>query len=294
MGAVITAVAIAVPVGRTPPSSKALAVDAGREALRRAGREPDEVAFLVNAGFYRDRHFPEPANAASVQQGLGANPAWKAVRGTGTLAFDVVNGACGMLSGAQVVDNLMSGRPGLGLVVASDVAPSPRESESYPYEPMGAAVLLARGAPDEGFQAFAFRTYPQVEDLASGILDWSKAGPALHVHEEPAFIERGFESAVDTVGSFLAEQDCDPAEIDLVVSWPFPPAALQEPLGLRADAVDLHLPVRRVLTAGIALALEAAQASEHHTAAHRLLFVAVGSGITVATALYEAPRGEAP
>ncbi len=290
MGAVIEAVATARHRTGRAPSSTALAVEAARRTLTAAERRPDSVDLLVNASVYRDASVMEPANAAFVQRDLEGDASFTSVKGSRTLSFDLSNGACGMIDGLQVLDGFVaSGAAQHGLVVTADVDPTPGVSEGYRYEPMGAAVLVGPGRPDEGFEAFAQRTYPQYADLHTATISWSGSAHVVAVREDPSFRARCEECIDDALASFLADRGLRPADVDLVVAWPAP-RDLGLRSGLRADQVaDLGPISAPVHTAGIGLAMEAAAASPRYRAASRVLFVAAGSGITVAIASYRRP-----
>src|SRR6266567_3307842 len=106
---------------RTRHSALRLAVAAAKTCLQQAGRDPDDVDLLVNAGVYRDRNLAEPALAALIQEDIGANPEDPHDDAHGTFSFDIANGACGVLTALQVIDGfLRSGAIHRALVVASD------------------------------------------------------------------------------------------------------------------------------------------------------------------------------
>lgn len=293
MGALLEAVATAVPEPGHAASSTRLAADAARLALARGGRRPGDVDLLVNAGVYRDRNVMEPANATFIQHLIGANLGWGSTRGRGTLSFDVVNGAAGVLSALRVADGFVAtGGATTGLVVTSDADPG--GTRGWDIDPMGAALLLSPGPPGVGFEAFDEQTYPQYAGLRTSGLRWTGSEQVLEIAEAPEFGARALECAADAVVRFLDKQGRDPAEVDLVVGWPSPDAlaaALRERLGFTAgQAPGLAGPQPRAYTAGIALALETATTTPRYASARLVLLIAVGAGITVATALYRRPE----
>jgi 3-oxoacyl-[acyl-carrier-protein] synthase-3 len=302
MGALLEAVATSTLTqwGQERPSSTRLAIRAATEALRRAGRDAGDVELLVNAGVFRDDNVFEPANAAFVQHGIGANLEWSAGGGPGTLAFDLLNGACGVLSAAQVVDGFLTTGGGCGMVVTSDVEPKPGRSSGFGYLPFGGALLLRGGQPDEGFQAFDQQTYAEHARLSEAFGTWSPQGHVVHVREQPDFAARGLECAADAVLRFLDKQGRDAADIDLVVGWPFPdrlPAVLRERVGFERDQIlDLTavsgFPAGPLYTAGIAVAIEAATTTPRYRDARHVLLLAVSGGITVVSALYRKQPGQ--
>lgn len=290
MGAVIEAVATARHIRSDRlPSSTALAVDAARRTLASAARRPDAIDLLVNASVYRAANIMEPANAAFVQRDVEADGEFAPVKGRRTLSFDLSNGACGMVNGLQVVDGFItSGAARHGLVVTGDVDPQPGRSEGYPYAPLGAAILLGPGGADTGFEAFTLRTYPQYADLHTSTIRWSGSEHVVGVREDPAFRARCEECADAALTAFLDEQRLTAADVDLVVTAPA--GVLAGHPAARAEQVVDTGDRERVHTAGIALALESALRSPRYPSAHRVLLVAVGSGITVAIASYRKPR----
>ena len=93
MGTVIDRLDVTEGRWRTRHSALHLAVASARTCLQRAGRDPDDVDLLINAGIYRDRNLAEPALAALIQEDVGANPEDPHREGHGTFSFDVANGA---------------------------------------------------------------------------------------------------------------------------------------------------------------------------------------------------------
>jgi len=305
----------------------ALADEAARACLRQAGRTAGEVDFLVNAGVYRDNNIGEPAVAAIIQQDIGANPDPPLTGGHGTFSFDVVNGAVGVLNAVHVLDGfLASGAIDVGLVVASDQDPergshwdfpfglvglagrvSRGSTPRFPYDPVGAALLLSRTSDEgRGFARFAFSTFPEYQHLLRGEVSWEEGGlphvitdavpglhagkNVLHVHEMEGFAERGAECAVATLAPFLRSAGLSVADVDLFVPSPSPVGfadALARALQVPADRMALvDERASRVHTAGPVVALEAAMRSGRFASARHVLFVAMGSGLTIGLALY--------
>jgi 3-oxoacyl-[acyl-carrier-protein] synthase III len=90
---------------------------------------------LINAGIYREDSMGEPALAALIQEDIGANPGEPPVGGDGTFSFDLLNGACGVITAIQLESGLLrSGVIRLGAIVTSDVEPDAK---------LGYQVLLA-------------------------------------------------------------------------------------------------------------------------------------------------------
>jgi 3-oxoacyl-[acyl-carrier-protein] synthase-3 len=270
---------------------------AARRALARAGHHADDLDLLVNAGLYKDRSMAEPALASIIQEDIGANPGHPPRPGRhGTFSFDVLNGGCGALSAAHLVDAFVgAGTARLGLIVAGDADPAPRRSRGFPFPPVGGALLLGHADTDEGFARFAFRTFPQYADLFEVRLHWDDASRhnILDVHEDAGFATRCVECATEASTAFLAELGLRAGAIDLLVTSQYPagfPAAIGFALGVSPDRVPaVPAQLGTPHTAGPIAALEAAIESGRFASASNVLFVTVGAGITTAVALYRKP-----
>ena len=305
MGAIVEASAIATAHHRPfAPGALKLADVAARSCLERAGRTAGELDLLVNAGVYHDKFMNEPALASLVQEDIGANPDrppgaghGTVSAGHGTFSFDISNGACGLLTGIQVVDGMLaSGTIALGMVVASDVDPEPGVSEGFGFPGVGGAVLLSADDSRAGFTAFQFATFPEYAELFQSYLDWhADARRGLHhgrnlltVEVADSYFARALECAESTARELAAAQALDLGEVDLLVATASVPGfaeGLAARLGVSVERVALPAEgLARAHTAAPAVALETARLDAARTA----LFVSAGAGITVAAALYRA------
>jgi 3-oxoacyl-[acyl-carrier-protein] synthase-3 len=302
MGAVIDAVAVSAPRRWRGNGSVALATRAARECLRLAGCDANQLDLLVNTGVYRDENICEPAMAPFIQRRVGANAKLPPLGARSTFSFDLVNGGCGFLSAVQAVDGfLRSGRIERGLVVTSDVNPLPRASEGMSFAPAGAALLLSSGAEDAGFTAFHFESFAKHAHLFGTRGWWTlderkrrrlRRGPshALFMREDERLPIEAAASARQALAGLLDETGLRPGDFDLVLPSQFPagfPAAFAEAAGIDASrVVDASAELGPVHTAGVAAALHTARRQGRFARARRVLFVAVGAGISVQLALY--------
>lgn len=297
MGTCIEAVATSCKRGRVRGRGALHVTDAAATAcLERAGRDATDVDLLINAGLYKDANTAEPALATIVQEDLGANPAPGPTRAHGTFAFDVLNGGCGVLTAAQLLDTFVAhGTARCGLIVAGDVDPSPRTSRHFPFSPAGGAMLVRHVPGPTGFQAFEFRTFPAHAGMFEASVHWEpRAGwlrrgrNIVDVYEAPEFATRCLELATEVTSSFLARHGLVPDDIDLLITSQYPRAIatdLAGALGIPMSCVPQVAPeLARAHTAGPIAALEAAR--DQLARARRTLIVTVGAGITVGVALY--------
>jgi 3-oxoacyl-[acyl-carrier-protein] synthase-3 len=302
MGTRIEAAATAHPrrrlVGR---SALYLSDAAANRCLRRGHHRAVELDLLINAGLYKDGNAAEPAFAALIQDDIGANRGSPPRFGHhGTFSFDVLNGGCGVVTAAQLIDALVGhGSARLGLVVAGDADPSPRTSRRFPFSPAGGAILISHTDSSSGFQRFALRTFPEHAPLFEAQLHWDpRAGllrrgcNVLEVHEAPGFATCCVDRAAEVATEFLADAALTAADIDLVI-------ASQYPRGFGTHvARRLGIPTTRLPqvpdeladshTAGPIAALEAAITSGRFAQARHTLFITAGAGLTIGLALYRA------
>jgi 3-oxoacyl-[acyl-carrier-protein] synthase III len=298
MGTIIEASATATAHHRPfAPGALKLADAAARLCLERASRTADELDLLVNAGVYHDKLMNEPALASLIQEDIGANPDHSPGAGHGTFSFDVSNGACGLLTGIQVVDGMLaSGTIALGMVVASDMDPQPGVSEGFGFPAAGGAVLLSADDSRAGFTAFQFATFPEYAELFGSYVEWHEdVRRGLHhgrhiltVEVAESYAARALECAESTVRELAGAQALELGEVDLLVATASVPgfaSGLAGRLGVAAARVAAPADgLAGAHTAAPALALESVGLEQARTA----LFVSAGAGLTVAVALYRA------
>ncbi|HUO38912.1 MAG TPA: 3-oxoacyl-[acyl-carrier-protein] synthase III C-terminal domain-containing protein [Mycobacterium sp.] len=266
-----------------------LAVAAARTCLQQAGRDPDELDLLVNAGIYRDRNLGEPALAALIQDDIGANPEDPHADAHGTFSFDIANGACGVLTALQIVDGfLQSHTIDCALIVASDADPGRGMSEHFPFSPVGAAVLCSWSDDDYGLgrvhwanasgDAAGFDATVGLEDTRN----------VLRFHESVQLDQLFAAAAAQAARGCLQELALGIGDVDAIVAAP----ARRGYRGALAE--QLSIPVERITVADdetmhtAALAAALGMATNLPAGAHVLL-VAAGAGVVAAAAVYRQP-----
>ena len=279
----------------------ALSDAAARACLDRAHRRADELDLLVNAGLYKDKNIAEPALASIIQEDIGANPGHPPERDHhGTFSFDVLNGGCGVLSAAHLVDAFVGpGSARLGMVVAADVDPSPRTSRGFPFSAAGGALLLSHATDGEGFGRFDFRTFPDEAGLfevrlsfepGSGRAFARRGRNVLDVRVSANFADKCVEHATEVVAAYLASLGLRAGDVDLLIASQYPAgfgAEVARAVGIPADRLpEVDPALACVHTAGPLAALEASLDSGRFARARVVLFVAAGAGITIGVALY--------
>jgi len=259
---------------------------------------------LINVGVYREDNMGEPALAALIQEDIGANLGHPPTGGTGTFSFDLLNGACGVITAIQIESGLLqSGIIQLGTVVSSDVQPDLVKPGGHFLRPAGGAILLNWDDSPAGFTDFHTETFPEYAGLFSSGLVWRGGhGHGIHgprqgegrnqmvVSIRPGYEARLADCAEEATHRFLRRLGLGIADIDLLI--PAPAASgfidpLRAKLGIPGDRVA-YTPedLEEAYTTGPIAALQAAIKSGRLGEAQNTLLLAAGAGITIALALY--------
>ncbi|MFD0267554.1 hypothetical protein ACFVGY_13285 [Streptomyces sp. NPDC127106] len=300
MGIVITAAATAAPTdlanptdqaSPTAPATSASAVDlagrAARSCLDSARVSPSGVGVLVNVGVYREHNTFEPAVSALVQKEVGINLDYLAdPQPAAGFSFDLMNGACGVLSAVQTAQALLAtGTTERLLITAADVHPGGNASHDpdYPYADLAGAVLLERAAdPGTGFGPVRHYGADRPTDV-EGYLDLDTMGSSgrsgITVRRTPQHETRTGELAAAAVASYAEEFGLDLTRTLLIgPRVPLDPAA---PPGTGGE------PHTAAPILGYVRALEAGVRPADYDG---ILFVTAGAGPSAACASYR-PQG---
>jgi 3-oxoacyl-[acyl-carrier-protein] synthase-3 len=275
--------------------SIAHAATAAKNCLAAAEINPEQVDLLINVGIYRDANMVEPSIAALVQKEVGINPDYVLYPShKPALSFDLMNGACGMLSAVQVASSfLQTGKADHVLIVSSDSHPSTRAVPGFPYAALGAAMLLGRSSADRGFGPLRSRDGADGYVGAEGFLDIGTAMTdgrnAITFRSEPDYAERLLDLATTAAKDYAAEHGLELRNTLLVTSRPTPDFGTQlaRRLSLHDDSAfcpialdgDPH-------TSALTYAYHEAAARGAMSRYEHLLFVAAGAGLTTVCASY--------
>lgn len=294
MGAIVKAIAISKPIlNLFKKGALALESMAGRDCMKKVNFDPSRLNIIINTGIYRDDHIIEPAAATLVQREIGANTVHKGK--THTFAFDLDNGACGVLTGIQLIDGYLQTGMDYGMVVAGDSNPRPGLEKGFDFEPVGGAILLESGEEDKGFVKFMTDTYLQYkEDFTAKVKFMSEGGGKkthyLVIRQSKDYMKKCVDCSVKSLDKFLKETGLKKSDIDLVITSQTPKGlidAFAKKTGLGKKVVDVSKNFGNIHTVGPLAALSEAMDDGRFKAAKNTLFLAVGSGITVCIALYK-------
>jgi 3-oxoacyl-[acyl-carrier-protein] synthase-3 len=287
MGTVIDGLDVTHGGWRARHSALRLAVAAAKSCLDRAGRSPDEVDLLINAGIYRDRNLAEPALAALIQQDVGATPGNPHRDGHGTFSFDVTNGACGVLTALQIVDGFMrSNTIDCALVVASDADPGRGRSQHFPFSHAGAALLCDWTNGDCGLGRVHWVNTPDGGETFRATVGFEDSRNVLRFDTSDAMDDRFAAAGAEAARRCLQDAALGVCDIDAIIAAPARD-------GYRAAmATHLGVPVGRITVAADERMHTAALVAALHDGIaglppdSRVLIIAAGAGITAGAALY--------
>lgn len=290
MATTIEGIAVATHGWRTRRSALRLAVKATNWALEDAGRNPEDVDLLINAGLYHDRNLGEPALAPLIQADAGINPSDPLPGVSGTFSFDVANGACGVLTGLQIADGfLRSGSARTAVVVAGDADPGHGMATDFPFEAAAGALVCEWNDSERGLVAFGWRNDPSESDIFTARLGPAAGRNILTISEDPAFVERVAAVGAVTARALLAGHGLSIRDVDAVVASPGRPMFVKC-LGTELDIVDESIVTSspELHTASFISAFQISVKQRRVGPGDLVLFVCGAAGLTAGAALYRA------
>ncbi len=286
-----TVEAVTVASGHWPlrRNARKLAGDAIRASVARAGLATSDVGLLVNAGLYRDRILGEPALAALIQEDVGANPEDPHAGAHGTFSFDVNNGSCGPLTALQIADGfLRAGTIEHALIVASDANPGRGMAPRFRFRASGAAAVCRWDEGAGGLLGFRWETSPEDDGMLRARVGLERGRNLLRIEEDPLFGEQAAAWAGKAAARLLADHGAGPDAVDLVVASPLTASfldTLPDRLGVTGDRLVAVPRAERIHTAGLLVALAAAERQGRLGEARLVLLVSAGAGIVAGAAL---------
>ena len=264
-------------------------VTAGRDCLKASHYNQSDVRLLINAGVHRDGHVCEPAIASYIQHRLGINIEFQGRR---TLAFDLLNGGCGLLNAMHVISSMIAaGEIEVGMAISSEANSDRKPDPSYPYPASGAAAILdVSPKRNLGFGAFSFHTDERRAELfesrVSLTVKHGKLTLSRHADLEAAYLD----GAKHAVSQVLEHDKLRPLDVDWVVPAQISSNFLKhlpDVIGIPRDRViDLSASLPDTHSTSFLLALQHTMTTGHLVPGKKVLLLACGSGVTVGAASY--------
>ncbi|MBW2713573.1 MAG: hypothetical protein JRC77_07455 [Deltaproteobacteria bacterium] len=289
----IESMGVSLPVRHFPRwGSLKHAVSAGRQCLKNSQYNPEDVRVLINTGVHRDQHVCEPANACYIQRELDINIEFQGRR---TLAFDLLNGGCGMLNAAHVVQSLMlSNETQVGLVVSSEANSDKKPDPEYTYPDSGAALLLDISPRDHiGFGQFVFHSHEEHSELYTSVVSLKEKRGRIRIKRAAELEDAYLSCARPVVDELLEKEGLSRDDIDLIV-----PAQISADFVRRLPGMiqfspdkicDYTSEMSDTLSTSTFLTLHRLLESGRAPQGKKILLLSFGSGITVGAATYDLP-----
>lgn len=247
---------------------------------------------ILNCGVYNENHQGEPAIASLIQNRIQRYFTGKRLlskEAENIFSFDIHNGGGGILDAFNVADSFIaSGNVEYCLVVAGDTKPVKGPSQNYHYFPSAGAVLLSNGPEGKGFRKFVSKTYPAFKNDLNSSTNWETGNFRFITDQKPEYLEDCLRCAEDATKTFLEDQELSPDDIDLLISC-------RSPLGFREkfikrngfkDILTMRKSNHEIFSAGLVFSLNKMVQDGVFNVSKNILFLTVGSGITVSLSLY--------
>jgi hypothetical protein len=266
--------------------------EAGEACLQASARPRDSIDLLIHTGVHRSDFLSEPAIAAIAAGVLGINHDDSALKRR-TLAFDILNGGAGTLTGCFLAAQLLAtGKFSRALLLASEVDHNRR---FWPENLLGlaqtaSALVLEESGSDEGFTTFACRSFPEHADAIVSATGARDNRPVVVHHRDPDLDQKIVDCICRTVQEWSAREPLPLGDVRLAVA----PGRV----GLRA-AEALHIEPDRLLslegeqdyfTSSLANAFQKLRRPPGSPAP--VLFIEAAAGLQVWCALYSCNPAE--
>jgi 3-oxoacyl-[acyl-carrier-protein] synthase-3 len=205
--------------------SLVLAEKAALDCLSYSKFSKDQIEMLIYCSITKYvgglKHVYEPAVSFLLKHKLGCDAA---------ISFDITNACAGMLSGIHLASDFIErGVVNNCLVVSGEYITSLsrnaaghiRTSDDLQIASLtlgdaGAAAMLSRSAPEEGFSASRFKTFGAYSDLCMAYLSSTQSGGIMETHMKEIH-EASIAHAPQVVEEALAEAGMSLDQMDVII-----------------------------------------------------------------------------
>lgn len=300
MGTSIKMVSVARPrISFLQGNSISLTARAACRCLDDIGLDPGELGILINTGIYRHRNTGEPAIAALIQERIAAHRSLKvnSDNSANTFSFDLNNGGCGLLTGVEIINRMISNNEiSYGMIATGDSEPFHGLSEQFSFNAAAGAIILSNSNDSPGFSMFRTYNYPEYSGEFKSYTSFNKSGRngngrnILKVMQKPTYTDFCVECAVKSIYAFLDESGKTLDDIDLIIPSQSPhgfTGRMKSRLRLKDSFIELPDRGQKVFhTAGPLFALKEVWDDNRFRNSGNIIFLTIGSGISVIITLY--------
>ena len=280
--------------GGRDADTRELAARAAEECFARSAYDRRQIDVLIYVGVYRTEFIAEPAAAALAALDLKANHRRKSHDDPRTLAFDVLNGACGMLTAQRLAAGLIqAGRAEAVMILAAECPPEVGEDSDWALQPAaaGSAVILDRSPhPASGFSRFYNRSFTEHLDASQVFGTWDAQRPHVVRRRAEDWEDRCLRCVEETVSECLDQEGQTISDLELVIPPQISPGFVQrcgEMLGVeKRRIVDVAQTDADLFTSSSIHALAAIRQNQLAQPGDRALIIEVGSGLQATCTIY--------
>jgi 3-oxoacyl-[acyl-carrier-protein] synthase III len=277
-----------------PRETISMLTAAAQACLRESRYSRDDIDLMINAGVYRNDFLCEPAVASIVAGRLQKDDGCNMPTDRGTLAFDLTNGALGVLQACYVAGTMIaSGKFRKAMVMAAEVEINKEvcPSRRLGLEETGSALILdgsSRHGP--GFGAFLFRSFTCRRHLFASHSAVAGGRTVLAFERDAMFEASCLDCIRDSVEELMALEGLRRSDVAAVLP-PLISVGFVSRLGetLRVpqermihpprDAADMH-------TSSLAFAVKRLRETKRVRAGEIGLIIGIAPGIQVGCATY--------
>jgi 3-oxoacyl-[acyl-carrier-protein] synthase III len=262
----------------------------------------EDIQLLINACSYRDKNIGEPAMASIIQKKLNLNKdplkniSEDNLIQKSTFSFDVINGACGFLQGIQVASAFLKNQTFTNaIVITSNIHPSGKKNNSFPFLPNATATLLTYSAENnQGLGDIYVRTSDDDYTGIKGYLNVNTMGKkgrqTVTVEIDNDYLQKLKDFTIVHLKNFMQKNNVDLSKYKKIF--------ITEPSGTFIDEissligldkskfVSVYEKYKNAHSSAVPLALDYAMETNQFKKGDNLLFINTGSGLTVAIAEY--------
>jgi 3-oxoacyl-[acyl-carrier-protein] synthase III len=266
---------------------------AALNCLARSRHTTGDIELLIFCGVYRTEYILEPAIAALLAGKLEMNATNTGNDDGSTLAFDIFNGAVGMMNALHIAKSMMlSGNFKTAMIVTAEIE---NNAVNYPEDLIGiretgsALILSYKADKATGFSDFEFSYNTDAQDSYAIHSTYASSVPQIHYlnKEVSPNLEALFiESIVENVEQLFIKTGIQLDDLHLIIPPQISPEFidhLSQRLGVpKSKMIDVSESGKDLFTSSVPYGFNAANAKPGDIG----LFITVGSGIQVASALY--------
>jgi 3-oxoacyl-[acyl-carrier-protein] synthase III len=250
--------------------------------------------FLISTGIYREEHIVEPAISALI---LGkildktSHKKFDGIRmGDQLKSLDIHNGNAGLIQAIQLADLMIKkGKSCSGLIVSGDYISKPDLSSTNSIINGTAAILLSASQDETGFNNFYSETFSTFEGDFEGYSSLQNNKRKLVIAESERYSKHVVDCAIKGIDTFVKTNNIALNQVDYIISSSHSKelsTLIKSNWSFRGQVMDGHTSNMNQHSASLIYAMDRLFKSEGIAPGKNIIFLALGSGISISIAHY--------